>query len=238
MRSGGGVLLIGSLQLLVGLVLLFIYEGYKSQYFEKQSIDAPSAPSPNYALNPQSPSPSDPGSNPGGGDGDTNNATAAMSYIINNIAYNSLDGEDSTGRFLNTPMDIIFYLSIVNNVFSVMGLAAGDVARIRVLVPIQRKPTHGLPQYARRSTVHARVASFGRRALVAARLPNRLERIHAVTSERGKNKLRAHSHRRIPYVQVYKYRDFTLHKRLLSLRNISARGKKRVVRRRHPVLVA
>ena len=42
MRSGGGVLLVSSLQLLVGLVLLFIYEGYKSHYFDSKNIMPPS----------------------------------------------------------------------------------------------------------------------------------------------------------------------------------------------------
>ena len=43
--------------------------------------------------------------------------------IINNYAVDSTS--DSGGRFLNTPLDIIFYLSIINNVFSVMGGAWG-----------------------------------------------------------------------------------------------------------------
>ena len=45
--------------------------------------------------------------------------------IINNYAVDSTS--DSAGRFLNTPLDIIFYLSIVNNVFSVMGRALVSV---------------------------------------------------------------------------------------------------------------
>jgi hypothetical protein len=35
MQSGGGVLLIASLQLILGLVLLGIYEGYKTAYLSE-----------------------------------------------------------------------------------------------------------------------------------------------------------------------------------------------------------
>lgn len=105
-----------SLQLLVGLVLLFIYEGYKSHYFDSKSImpsAVPGAPPPeDFTLN-----------DPSNDDGNNNNGTLAPqkgTTIINNYA---LDQSDDGGRFLNTPMDIIFYLSIINNVFSVMGLA-------------------------------------------------------------------------------------------------------------------
>ena len=37
MKSGGGVLCISSLQLVVGLILLGIYEGYKTKYFNDLS---------------------------------------------------------------------------------------------------------------------------------------------------------------------------------------------------------
>ena len=42
MRSGGGVLLVSSLQMLVGLVLLGVYEGYKARAVKRGS----------HALNP------------------------------------------------------------------------------------------------------------------------------------------------------------------------------------------
>lgn len=111
MRSGGGVLLVGSAQLLVGLVLLFIYEGYKSNYFASKNIAA------NAAEAGMIPS-------PGGGENGTET-------VIRYIAVSEDDG--SEGRFLNTPMDMIFYISIINNVFSIMGLA-GMFAAQKMLV--------------------------------------------------------------------------------------------------------
>ena len=41
MKSGGGVLLVSALQLIVGLVILFIYEGYKGQYLSHSGSSPP-----------------------------------------------------------------------------------------------------------------------------------------------------------------------------------------------------
>uniref|UniRef100_A0A061R0V3 Uncharacterized protein n=1 Tax=Tetraselmis sp. GSL018 TaxID=582737 RepID=A0A061R0V3_9CHLO len=73
MRSGGGVLCIATLQLIVGICLLGIYEGYKAHYFKTDPND-----------------------------------TKEKLFIT------------SVGQ---TPLDFLFYLSIVNNIFSVFGLA-------------------------------------------------------------------------------------------------------------------
>mmetsp|Transcript_21518 Transcript_21518/g.38332 ORF Transcript_21518/g.38332 Transcript_21518/m.38332 type:complete len:178 (-) Transcript_21518:100-633(-) len=75
MRSGGGVLCVATLQLIVGICLLGIYEGYKKHFYGTS-----------------------------GGD----DAAREQLFI------------KSVGQ---TPMDSVFYLSIVNNVFSVFGLA-------------------------------------------------------------------------------------------------------------------
>jgi len=40
MRSGGGVLAVSTLQLIVGIVFLGLYEGYKHKYILHQSITA------------------------------------------------------------------------------------------------------------------------------------------------------------------------------------------------------
>ena len=93
MRSGGGVLLVGSLQLLVGLVLLFIYEGYKSHYFDGKYNDELE----------RAQSTMDPVPNPPGQADDNTNRTGTGTTIINNYA---MEQADNGGRFLNTPMDI------------------------------------------------------------------------------------------------------------------------------------
>ena len=41
MKSGGGVLLVSALQLIVGLVILFIYEGYKGHYLSHSGSSPP-----------------------------------------------------------------------------------------------------------------------------------------------------------------------------------------------------
>mmetsp|Transcript_4602 Transcript_4602/g.11428 ORF Transcript_4602/g.11428 Transcript_4602/m.11428 type:complete len:177 (+) Transcript_4602:198-728(+) len=74
MRSGGGVLCVATLQLIVGICLLGIYEGYKAHYYGTSPDDA-----------------------------------AREQLFIKSVG--------------QTPMDFLFYLSIVNNVFSVFGLA-------------------------------------------------------------------------------------------------------------------
>ncbi|DBA69105.1 TPA: hypothetical protein ACH3X2_013109 [Trebouxia sp. C0005] len=75
MKSGGGVLCISFLQLIVGLVLLGIYEGYKTRYFN-----------------------------------DLNKVQTGDTATV-------------TERTLNfhSPMDFIFWLAIVNNIFSIFG---------------------------------------------------------------------------------------------------------------------
>ena len=126
MRSGGGVLLVSSLQLLVGLVLLFIYEGYKSHYFDSKNIMPPSGgpagtivSGDDFTLN-----------DPTGGTDPAFAANQSGTTIINNYVEGSTS--DSAGRFLNTPLDVIFYLSIVNNVFSVMGGAGSIICSRRI----------------------------------------------------------------------------------------------------------
>ncbi|QDZ20693.1 hypothetical protein HOP50_04g32150 [Chloropicon primus] len=77
MKSGGGVLCISVLQLVVGLVLLGIYEAYKKEFFR---VKVPATV----------------------GDG------------------------GATGTVLtttSTPMDIVFFLSLLNNTFAFFGLA-------------------------------------------------------------------------------------------------------------------
>eukprot|EP00884_Botryococcus_braunii_P016363 jgi/Botrbrau1/340/Bobra.0022s0294.1 len=78
LKSGGGVLCVSSLQLVVGLTLLGIYEAYKVAYFRGA---------------PQQRGESKP----------------------NSVAERAFSFE--------SPMDAVFYLSIFNNVFSVIGFA-------------------------------------------------------------------------------------------------------------------
>ncbi len=72
MKSGGGVLCISVLQLVVGLGLLGIYEAYKKEFFRVSR----------------------------GG-----------------------DGQGTVLTTTSTPMDLIFFLSILNNIFAFFGLA-------------------------------------------------------------------------------------------------------------------
>eukprot|EP01025_Chloroclados_australasicus_P005863 TRINITY_DN1187_c0_g1_i1.p1 TRINITY_DN1187_c0_g1~~TRINITY_DN1187_c0_g1_i1.p1 ORF type:complete len:220 (+),score=9.68 TRINITY_DN1187_c0_g1_i1:78-662(+) len=80
-QSGGGVLCIATLQLVVGLCLLGIYEGYKQKYWRDVYVSFD---------NNQQPSP-------------------FQSYI-------------ERAAFRSTPLDFMFYLAIINNVFSVFGV--------------------------------------------------------------------------------------------------------------------
>eukprot|EP00882_Tetradesmus_deserticola_P005835 GHRQ01006142.1.p1 GENE.GHRQ01006142.1~~GHRQ01006142.1.p1 ORF type:complete len:212 (+),score=82.53 GHRQ01006142.1:173-808(+) len=86
MRSGGGVLCIAAAQLLVGLCLLGLYEGYKAYYFNK--------------------------------------------YIaqLQVEQWNSTSVNMRVGNYENpmdprSPMGFTFYLAIINNIFSIAGLA-------------------------------------------------------------------------------------------------------------------
>eukprot|EP01023_Acetabularia_acetabulum_P025744 TRINITY_DN24574_c0_g1_i1.p1 TRINITY_DN24574_c0_g1~~TRINITY_DN24574_c0_g1_i1.p1 ORF type:complete len:191 (+),score=15.90 TRINITY_DN24574_c0_g1_i1:86-658(+) len=79
-QSGGGVLCIAALQLVVGLCLLGIYEGYKANYWKDVSETFT-----------------------GQDEGPFN------SYV-------------ERAAFKSTPLDFLFYISIINNVFSVFGL--------------------------------------------------------------------------------------------------------------------
>ena len=47
MKSGGGVLLVSTLQLIVGLIILFIYEGYKGRYLSHSGESPPPEQVPN-----------------------------------------------------------------------------------------------------------------------------------------------------------------------------------------------
>mmetsp|Transcript_10888 Transcript_10888/g.30836 ORF Transcript_10888/g.30836 Transcript_10888/m.30836 type:complete len:179 (-) Transcript_10888:104-640(-) len=76
MKSGGGVLCVATLQLLVGICLLGIYEGYKQHYFST---------------------------------GTKEEARTEEAIFLQSVGH--------------TPLDLVFYLSIINNVFSVFGLA-------------------------------------------------------------------------------------------------------------------
>ena len=49
MKSGGGVLLVSTLQLIVGLIILFIYEGYKGRYLSHSGESPPPEQVPNGA---------------------------------------------------------------------------------------------------------------------------------------------------------------------------------------------
>ena len=49
MKSGGGVLLVSALQLIVGLIILFIYEGYKGRYLSHSGESPPPEQVPNGA---------------------------------------------------------------------------------------------------------------------------------------------------------------------------------------------
>eukprot|EP01024_Parvocaulis_polyphysoides_P053974 TRINITY_DN5420_c1_g1_i1.p4 TRINITY_DN5420_c1_g1~~TRINITY_DN5420_c1_g1_i1.p4 ORF type:complete len:193 (+),score=13.51 TRINITY_DN5420_c1_g1_i1:54-632(+) len=80
-QSGGGVLCIAALQLVVGLCLLGIYEGYKTNYW-KDVADSFTGSSQQDPFN---------------------------SYV-------------ERAAFRSTPLDFLFYISIINNVFSVFGL--------------------------------------------------------------------------------------------------------------------
>eukprot|EP00878_Enallax_costatus_P004499 GHUV01004739.1.p1 GENE.GHUV01004739.1~~GHUV01004739.1.p1 ORF type:complete len:208 (+),score=52.02 GHUV01004739.1:267-890(+) len=86
MRSGGAVLIIAAAQLLVGLCLLGLYEGYKVYFFNKYIAEMQAAQR----------------------DGDKG-PPAAGNY------YNPLD--------YRSPMGFTFYLAIINNIFSICGLA-------------------------------------------------------------------------------------------------------------------
>ncbi|WIA38466.1 hypothetical protein OEZ86_001789 [Tetradesmus obliquus] len=86
MRSGCGVLCIGAAQLVVGLCLLGLYEGYKAYYFNK--------------------------------------------YIaqLQVEQWNSTSIDARVGNYENpmdprSPMGFTFYLAIINNIFSIAGLA-------------------------------------------------------------------------------------------------------------------
>lgn len=76
MQSGGGVLCVATLQLIVGICMLGIFEGYKQHYFRNPDDSTVEG---------------------------------------RNVIFVKALGE--------TPMDFLFYLSIINNVFSVFGLA-------------------------------------------------------------------------------------------------------------------
>eukprot|EP00775_Hariotina_reticulata_P005444 gene5444-5678_t len=88
MRSGGGVLLIAGLQLLVGLCLLGLYEGYKAYYFNRYIAELEQQQS---------------------------NSTA--SYFDPRL------GNYENPMDYRSPMGFTFYLAIINNVFSICGLA-------------------------------------------------------------------------------------------------------------------
>eukprot|EP01023_Acetabularia_acetabulum_P002477 TRINITY_DN1100_c0_g1_i1.p1 TRINITY_DN1100_c0_g1~~TRINITY_DN1100_c0_g1_i1.p1 ORF type:complete len:196 (-),score=24.43 TRINITY_DN1100_c0_g1_i1:489-1076(-) len=83
-QSGGGVLCIAALQLIVGLCLLGIYEGFKSRYWQdvQKSLQSQTADL---------------------------NESAVSTYV-------------QRTAIISTPLDFLFYLAIVNNVFSVFGL--------------------------------------------------------------------------------------------------------------------
>jgi len=87
MRSGGGVLCIAALQLVVGLCLLGLYEGYKRYYY--------------------------------------NVFVAQMSSVQRNetVAYDERIIPYESPLDFRSPMGMIFYLAIVNNIFSICGLA-------------------------------------------------------------------------------------------------------------------
>lgn len=87
MRSGGGVLIISAAQLLVGLCLLGLYEGYKVYYFNKYIADLE-------AQQKESP--------------------GSVQTYVNNYS-NPMD--------YRSPMGFTFYLAIINNIFSICGLA-------------------------------------------------------------------------------------------------------------------
>mmetsp|Transcript_16491 Transcript_16491/g.28273 ORF Transcript_16491/g.28273 Transcript_16491/m.28273 type:complete len:185 (-) Transcript_16491:349-903(-) len=80
MKSGGGVLVISAAQLVVGMVLLGLYEGYKAWYFTHFLIESE----------------------------DDKVDSRVQSYE------SPLD--------FRSPMGFIFYLSIFNNIFAIMGL--------------------------------------------------------------------------------------------------------------------
>ena len=76
MHSGGGVLCVATMQLIVGICILGIYEGYKRHYFR---------------------------------DYDPSDLEGQSPLFVRSLG--------------QTPLDFLFYLSIVNNIFSVFGLA-------------------------------------------------------------------------------------------------------------------
>ncbi len=140
MKSGGGVLCVSVLQLVVGLALLGIYEAYKVSVHrsDRRALDAPPPRHPRPLTS-------------------SANAIPTASHTWRTPSFRALqkqffEGKTDKGTTVltttSTPMDLVFFLSILNNIFAFFGLA-GVINSQKELV---RPRYHGATRNRRRRT--------------------------------------------------------------------------------------
>ena len=140
MKSGGGVLCVSVLQLVVGLALLGIYEAYKVSVHrsDRRVLDAPPPRHPRPLTS-------------------SANAIPTASHTWRTPSFRALqkqffEGKTDKGTTVltttSTPMDLVFFLSILNNIFAFFGLA-GVINSQKELV---RPRYHGATRNRRRRT--------------------------------------------------------------------------------------